>query len=89
MQQKNLIPIENLVRPAGVGPTTFGFGGQRSIQLSYGRILFRIVDFGLRIMTVPGFLIRIPKSEIRNFTWYARQESNLRPADSKSDALSS
>ncbi len=42
-----------MVRAAGVEPTTFGFGGRHSIQLSYARYCFEHIVTQSRLQGKP------------------------------------
>ena len=40
--------VHKKTRPAGLGPATFGFEAQHSIQLSYGRINNKLVYYNCK-----------------------------------------
>ena len=51
-------PNKKLVRAAGVEPTTYGFGGRHSIQLSYARTSLMTPDGGYALFKRSGKQIR-------------------------------
>jgi hypothetical protein len=55
LDASTLFEERGLVQPAGVEPTTFGFGDRRSIQLSYGCTYLKRRNVGWGCVPVEDF----------------------------------